>query len=869
MKHQIHAFVCLLMLTSPLALHAAEDEEDAFTKTILPILKERCFECHSGDDPKAKLDLSGLGLILKGGKNGAAIRAGAAESSLLWEKIAGNEMPKEGAPLTAEEKGIIRTWINDGAKGDAAIVESAGPTSETGGGSRDHWSFQPPRRPRLPDVMENTENGIDAFLLADLEKEGLTFSQEADRGTLIRRLSYNLIGLPPTPEEVNAFVTDPDDRAWERVVDRLLASPRYGERWGRHWLDVAGYADSAGILNEDRVLAHAYRYRDYVIQAFNDDKPYDVFLLEQIAGDELYDYWTADATLDELPEQVVEGVIATGYLRCAADPSRPDFKSIKTAKAEYFYPTLNDTLQIVASSTMGLTLQCAKCHSHLYDPIPQVDYYRMQAVFMGAYRPTDWVPQMDRKLTIETAARRKVVNAHNAEIDTKVKALQKVLTDLHAPLKGQLFEKRLAALLEIHREAVREAFATAADKRDSDQQLLVEKHKAQLQPTAKALETALTESFPDYKAEADRVNQAVAAANADRIPFEQIRALYDLPGPVETPFLRRGDPLTPGQAVEPGVLTALTTEQAFAWVPPPEDAVTSGRRLAFAEWLTQPNHPLTGRVMVNRVWLHHFGEGLVRTAEDFGHSGEPPANQQLLDWLTREFIDNGWSVKALHRLILTSRAYRQSSTLDESEPTHSRALKLDPDNRLLWRQRLQRLEAEPMRDAVLAVAGTLNLKMFGEPVPTKRLPTGEVMPSSAPPDSQRRSIYLRVRRSEPLTVLQAFDQPVMETNCIRRSRSTVSTQALTLSNSDFMIESANAFAKRVLQERPDEPIGRALELAFSRKMSELEESVLGEFVKAQEARHAENGLAEDEARWRAMADLCHQLLNANEFVYID
>ena len=859
MKHSL-----VLILIAPLAAHAA-DETDVFADTILPIFEARCFECHSGDEPKAMLDLGTPGSILKGGKNGAAIRVGAAESSLLWERIAGDEMPKDGPPLTAEEKGKIRAWINDGAKGGGAIVIDDGPESKTGGGSRNHWSFQPPVRPPLPETSEPAGNAIDAFVLARLEQNGLTFSSEASRATLIRRLSYDLLGLPPTPEDVAAFVADSSQGAYERLVEQLLASQHYGERWGRHWLDVAGYTDSAGILNEDKILPHAYRYRDYVIRAFNDDKPYDLFLQEQIAGDELYDYWTADATLDELPEQVVEGVIATGYLRCAADPSRPDFKGIKNANFQYFYPTLDDTLRIVTSSTMGLTLHCAKCHSHLYDPIPQADYYRMQAIFMTAYRPTpsEWIPQMDRKLTFETAARRKVVDAHNGEIDVAVKAFQKELGDFRAPLKDRLFEERLAKLPEADREPVRAAFATAADKRDEAQQMLVEKHKAQLQPDAKALEPALVEAFPEYKAESGRVNQAIAAANAKRIEYQKIRALYDQPGEVETPLLRRGDPLTPGPIVEPGVLTALTTPESFNWAPPAEPAKTSGRRLAFARWLTQPNHPLTGRVMVNRLWLHHFGEGLVRTAEDFGHSGEPPTHQQLLDWLTREFIDNGWGVKDLHRLILTSRAWRQASTLDET------AFTIDPDNRLLWRQRLRRLEAEPMRDAVLAVSGMLNPKMYGEPVAVKRLPSGEVTPSEPGAAAQRRSIYLRVRRSEPVSVLQAFDQPVMETNCLKRNQSTVSTQSLTLLNSDFMSQAAESFAARVLRESPETPLERAVELAFSRRMSALEESVLREFFGEQTERHANNEQSEDGARLLAMADLCHLLLGANEFVYVD
>ena len=598
-----------------LLLAGAADAETTpqFEEAILPILKARCHECHSGDAPKAKLDLSGVASILKGGKSGAAIRIRAAESSLLWEMIAGNEMPKKGAPLTAEEKGKIRSWINTGAEADATVagVNATEVASAKDAGSRDFWSFQPPRRAQLPKVSEPIENGIDAFVIARLNEDDLTLSPETDRQTLVRRLSYDLTGLPPTPETVAAFVSDSSPKAYDRLVEQLLASPAYGERWGRHWLDVAGYADSAGILNEDKVLPLAYRYRDYVIRAFNDDKPYDVFLQEQIAGDELYGYWKADATLDELPEQVVEGVIATGYLRCAADASRPNFKTIRNADALYYYPTLDDTLRIVASSTMGLTLHCAKCHDHMFDPIPQVDYYRMQAIFMGAYRPDNWIAQSERRLPIATASQRVEADAHNAKIDaTEVKPLQTERNELKARFREQRYQQLLAK----EPEDVRVAFATAADKRSDDQRRLFEKHKARLQPPDKELEVTLKKEFPEYKAETERLDQAIAAANAKRVQFEQIRALYDLPGEVSTHLLRRGDPLTPGAEVQPGVLDTLTTPKPLDWAAPPKDAKTSGRRLAFARWLTQPDHPLTGRVFVNRVWLHHFGEGLVANA---------------------------------------------------------------------------------------------------------------------------------------------------------------------------------------------------------------------------------------------------------------
>ncbi|MFN0055870.1 MAG: DUF1549 domain-containing protein, partial [Planctomycetales bacterium] len=352
-----------------------EPKQPRFETDVAPLLKSRCWKCHAGTEPKGGLRLTTRREILRGGISGPAMRVAAAESSLLWERITSQEMPADGPPLTAEEKGLLRTWINAGAPGDAADND-AEEIDRGGEGARSssHWAFQTPVRPPIPQVPDATglTNPIDAFVAARLQANGLVLSREANREVLIRRASYDLLGLPPAPEDVEEFLADPAEEAYERLLDRLLASPRYGERWGRHWLDLAGYADTAGVLSEDRPLTSAYRYRDYVIAAFNADKPYDRFLLEQLAGDELSDYWTAYETLDRLPDEVVEAVTATGFLRCAPDASRPDFSTIKHADAQYYYPTLNDTLQIVASTTMGLTLQCARCHSHKYDPIPQV-----------------------------------------------------------------------------------------------------------------------------------------------------------------------------------------------------------------------------------------------------------------------------------------------------------------------------------------------------------------------------------------------------------------------------------------------------------------------------------------------------------------
>jgi hypothetical protein len=832
-------------------------------KDILPILQAKCLACHGEEKPKARLDLRSRAGMLKGGEHGAALVPGAADKSELWRKITADKMPPGDKPKLSEtEKALVRAWIEAGANDTGAGVVTDSPEAGVTDADRNFWSFKKPVRPAVPVVVakERVRNPIDAFVIAVLEKKSLSLSPEADRLTLIRRATFDLTGLPPTPVEVGAFLHDSSPDAYEKLIDRLLASPRYGERWGRHWLDLAGYADSEGILDADYVRSAAWRYRDYVIRAFNSDKPYDRFLKEQIAGDELVDYWTAYETQKELSPEVIEGLVATGYLRCASDTSRPDFVTIKNAPG-YYYQTLDDTVRIVASSTLGLTIQCARCHSHKYDPIPQTDYYRLEAVFMGAYRPAQWVPQVERHLFEMSAAQDKENKENNARIDAAVAPLRKQIEELQKQFGERLFNERLAKLPEAIREDVKTALATEAAKRNEVQKYLAGKFQNELRPEPKTLAKLLTDTYPEFKTKHQEAEAVIRAEEAKRRTFPEIRALYDLPGEVKTPLLRRGDYTKPGPEVQPGTLAVVATTKPFVWTLPAKEAKTSGRRLAFAEWLTQPDHPLTSRVLVNRLWLHHFGEGIVSTPENFGRAGSAPSHPELLDWLATELVAQGWSQKAMHRLILTSSVYRQTSTFNPA--THANAKQADPDNRLLWRQRLRRLDAEAMRDTILSVSGNLNLQTYGPPVPMQHHGSGEVT-TPADASGNRRSIYLQVRRSQPLTLLQVFDQPVMETNCTRRGVSTVSSQALTLLNSDALIQQANAFAGRVLDENPNDAIGYALQIAFGRPATDTERAKLNAFLEAQAARYQG-----PDAKRKALTDLCHMLLSANEFAYID
>jgi hypothetical protein len=877
----LSGFLCLPPLLLPVASRSAEEKSPAntpiFEKDIMPILQAKCLRCHGAEQQKADLDLRTKTTLLKGGESGTAISPGSAERSTLWVKVAADKMPPGMNKLTEAEKELIRTWLETGARDNGtAVVAEANTDRQITDAERQFWAFQKPIRSAIPAVQhtERVRNPIDAFILAALEKTGLTLSPEADRLVLLRRAYLDLIGLPPSPRAIEEYQADTADDAYERLIDRLLASHHFGERWARHWLDVAGYADSEGILDADYVRTAAWRYRDYVIRALNQDKPYDRFLKEQLAGDELVDYWTAYRTQQELRPEVLEAIIATGYIRCASDTSRPDFVNIKNAPG-YYYQTLDDTVKIVASSLLGLTVQCAKCHSHKYDPIPQSDYYRIQAIFMSGYRPYQWVPQVERRRQEATEVQEKEANEHNAKIDAAIAPLRKQLTDFQQQYSERLFQERLAQLPEVIREDVRTALYAEAAKRTEVQKYLAEKFQKDLRPEPRVLDRTLEAKYPEYKSKRQPLEAAIRVEDAKRRTFAEIRAFYDLPGEAKTHLLRRGDYLNPGPEVQPGVLSVVAATQPFTWTPPPKDSPSSGRRRAFAEWLTQPDHPLTARVLVNRLWLHHFGEGLVATADNFGHAGAPPSHPQLLDWLATEFVARGWSLKALHRLILTSSTYRQTSMFDPV--AQATAKQVDPENRLLWRQRLRRLEAEVLRDAILSVSGTLNRQMFGPPVPMQRQPNGEV---TTPADASglRRSIYLQIRRSQPLTLLQVFDQPVMETNCTHRATSTVSSQALTLLNSDFLMRQAEAFAMRVLRENPSAPAAYALQLALARRATETERLLFANFLETQALRYVQARIGgpapttsalQGEARQRELADLCQMLLSSNEFAYVD
>ncbi len=867
MKHTPWLALLLLFL-APLA-SAAEPRpasEPTFEKQIRPILKAYCFECHGeGEKLKGGLDLRLRRSIVEGGNTGPGLKPGAPDDSLLYRKIESGAMPPTKKKLTRDELALIGRWISGGARTTAAEPAELAPGIHISAEERAFWAFQPIRRPAVPAIRDNprVRTPIDAFLLPTLEAKGLSFSPDADRRTLIRRATFDLTGLPPTPAEVAAFLADGSPDAYDKLLDRLLASPRYGERWGRHWLDVAGYADSDGYAPEDVVRPYAYKYRDYVIRAFNADKPFDQFIHEQLAGDEM-----VRPPYPNLRPEDVEKLTATGFLRMAPDGTA----SANVDQALARNQVIADTLKIVSSSLLGLTVGCAQCHNHRYDPIPQTDYYRLRAIFEPAYDWKNWRTPAQRLVSLGSAAdrtRAQQIEAEALRIDQERLKKQQEYID-------QTFARELAKLPEAVREPIRAARATLPARQTPAQKKLLKDHPS-VNVTAGSLYLYDRKAADDLKSYADRA----AAVRATK-PVEQfVHALTEIPGRVPvTHLFHRGDHDQPKQAVEPGGLVILDAALPLPLPAPDPAAASSGRRLAFARWLTDGKHPLTARVLVNRVWLHHFGRGIVGTPADFGALGERPTHPELLDWLASEFTANGWSLKRLHKQIMVSTAYRQASRRDVVRD------RLDPDNRLLSRMAVRRLEAEALRDAVLAVSGQLNEKQFGPPVPvrvdevgqvvigvdttdTAGRPTGKVVPLDG--EEFRRSIYVQVRRSRTLTLFETFDAAALDPNCEVRTASTVAPQALWLMNSRLILTQAEAFAERVRKEAGDDPraqVALAWRLAFAAEPAEKDITEALTFLADQTALfEGKPGTAKP--RTAALASFCQALLGANAFLYVD
>ncbi len=833
-----------------------------FEDDIVPIFETRCFKCHGGETRKAGLDLRRRFTLITGGDSGAAIVPGKPDESPLVDMIEKKEMPpKEEDPLEAGQIDLIKRWVAAGApvKGKAETpLDAADAENSISDQERQFWSFRPPQRPAVPVVksMPRVRTPIDAFLLAKLEERGLSFNADASKLTLLRRLCFDLVGLPPTPEQVQEFLADQSDDAYERLVDRLLDQPQYGERWGRHWLDVVGYAESDGYLDADRERPEAWRYRDYVIRAFNDDKAYDQFIREQIAGDELAEWRTAP----ELTAEITDRLIATGFLRTASDPTYPGYKE----KPE-IHKVMADTVQIIGSTFLGVTIQCARCHEHKLEPISQRDYYQLQAILAGALDPDRWQASGERAIPWATDAQLAQINAHNKAVTDRVATLNAEVIRLITEFRDKYLAEKLAAVPESVRAAVKAALLLAADKRNDEQKKLVAEHAPKLAVDEKSLLAGSTE----LKADVEKLRVAIAAETALSRPVTELRGLTDLDDkPAETHLLRRGDFNNKGKAVPPGVPAVLANVD-FRLEPVPQFK-SSGRRRAFAEWLVAPTNPMTARLHMNRMWAWHFGKGIVETLDDFGHTGKAPSHPELLDWLATEFRARGYSQKAMHRLIVLSTAYRQSASHDAGKAA------IDSEDIWLWAFRPRRHEGEVLRDSVLALAGKLNLQMFGPAVPVARQGDGSVV-TADDPAGNRRSVYVQVRRSQPVTLMETFDTPKMEINCSRRSEAIVATQALALLNSPFMEINAKVVAEQVMKAAAgrDERIAYAWKLLFTRDPAASERQSLAAFLDAAVAAQLQDKLATANTSERQAAENAAwphavlTLLNLNEFLFVD
>ncbi len=766
----------------------------------------------------AGLDLRTLAGVMAGGSNGPVVVPGNPDGSRLWMMVRDGKMPMGGSPLSDEDKQILRDWIEKG-QFPAANDTSAGARKEKIAGKARQWrSFQKPVKPAAPAVLKasRTHTTIDAFIEKKLEEKQWTLGPEADKRTLVRRAYFDLLGLPPTPEQVNEFLADSKPDAYARLVDRLLDSPHYGERWGRHWLDVVGYSDSIGN-STDEIRSLAWRYRDYVVSSWNRDKPYNQFLLEQFAGDQLVNYNPASKPK---PEDI-EKLIATGFLR--VEPDYGDQQAIY--QVDKYFDALQVTTETSLKSVIGIQLACAKCHDHKFDPILQEDYYKLAAVFEPALDPEKWIAATS--FSYGTWPSRHMLNVEPDQREAWIKAIKD---------EYQAVRRERGAVTAAVAKALKQS-GSGNDMDSTDAPSAAELEK--IDPALAKRALALKEHEETYK----------------KLDQQRIWGLWDVSkNPTPTHILIRGNYLSPGDPVEPGIPAVLDNPQKpFQFPEPKPEWHHTGRRLALAEWLTQPDHPLTTRVIVNRVWQYHFGEGIVRTPDDFGSQGAAPTHPELLDWLATSFVENGWSLKWLHRQIMLSAVYRQSSVEDPVK------VAADPSNKLLWRKAPMRLDAEDIRDAMLQVSGRLDLALYGEPVQVRKAADGQYVEDQPMDAPHRRSIYVLTRKSTPQSFLLAFDQPTMDAgNMAVRFRSALPVQSLAMMNNPLVIESAKAFAARLEKEAGaglDTRLRRAYELAYSRPPRPEELKIIHASFEAK---------AKDQSAWLI---LCQALLGANEFLY--
>ncbi|HEX4595788.1 MAG TPA: PSD1 and planctomycete cytochrome C domain-containing protein [Bryobacteraceae bacterium] len=865
----------------------------------------KCQQCHGEKLQMSNLSMANRASILKGGDHGPAIVPGNAASSVLYQRITGQvqpAMPMAPLPkLTAEEIAAVKAWIDAGAPmadeskpAPTAAAAKSDDSSRLVYGSyeerkitdadRAWWSFKKPLRSAVPHVAGArwSKSPIDGFVKAKLEEKGLSPARAADRNTLIRRAYLDLVGLLPTPAEVDAFVKDPSPNAYENLVDKLLDSPHYGERWARMWLDVARYSDSTGY-EYDYDYADAWRYRDYVIKVFNQDKPYNQFILEQLAG-------------DELDNPTFDSVTATGFVRLGPRVVDRDLEN-----PNYRFDYLDDMVRTTFQSFQALTINCARCHDHKFDPITRKDYYKSLAIFNGFVEYEHPLVSRDEWSKYQKAA---------DEVNGKVKALNQQIAAIEAPYKKKLFQATLAKFPA----DIQEAFKIPEEKRTPGQKLLV----AQVS-TVRAVDDDTFGGAPAKIKLSDQDEQA--RKNLE----DQIDVLKKQlpPRPPVAMGIRDGDyrftphsPFQPGTGggiiyedfgfkgkylpspgdkydpppmyfaatglgafademkapvIEPGFLTVLAKGNHPVADPPKNGTPTSGRRRALAEFIASEDNPLTARVMVNQIWYQHFGQGIVSTPNNFGKMGTEPTNPALLDWLATEFMRQGWSIKQIQRLIMNSETYKMGSAYYQADSAAK-----DPTDQFLWRFPVKRLEAEIIRDSVLSASDDLNLQAGGRaffpPVPKSVVSAVPIRGTwdltKEDPSTWRRSIYASVKRNLKYPMFEVFDQPNASLSCERREVTTVPTQALTLFNNETFLEQAQHLAQRVQREAGSDAAAQVrllYRIAYSREATDKEVTQALEFLK-------NRPIPAEQSASRALtplAEFAHVILNSNEFLYIN
>jgi len=940
---------CLMVMGLYEGSVQAQPQEDQvkFSQEIQPLLARRCFACHGPDQAEGGLRLNALESATKKLDSGhAAIVPGSPDQSELLKRIGSTDpsdrMPPEGKPLSEREQKLLENWISQGAQW------------------KQHWAFEPVAKPDIPKSTVPSTNPIDAFIDEKLLKRGLSRAAQADPVHLLRRLHYDLIGLPPTPKQVDDFLKRIEtgfEKAWESEIDQLLASEHYGERWARHWLDVVRYAET-NSFERDGAKPHVWRYRDYVIRAFNQDKPYNTFLMEQLAG-------------DELPQITRDSLIATGFYRLGIWDDEPADRELAV------YEGFDDILTTVGQGLLGLTINCSRCHDHKIDPIPTKDYYSTLAFFRNL-TSNGYGPQVERPL-IASQSDKEQMSALEQEIRQTGDRLQKRLTEVEGILREQFNEltksestsydlddleykfyrdtwNKLPNFDELKPETVAKVVPPLIDigastrpdffgfvftaslivpkdgeytfildsddgsRLSIDGKELIEydgihgvgkpkRASMQLKQGRYPLRLdyfqgqfgkglSLAWSGPGFRRkrltadavqQAKDLQQAIASSSVEgldaglveefkslrkqleenkrRKPWEEYGMCVSESGTnaPETFVLTRGSPQAKADKVDPAFPAILGGNAPV--IEPNPTANTTGRRLAFAQWITDPSNKLTSRVFVNRVWQHHFGRGIVRTPNNFGQLGDPPTHPELLDWLASEFIERDWSVKSLHKLILMSQSYRQSSVASQS------ALDKDANNDWFSRFDMRRLSAEELRDSILAVNGTLNLKMHGpsiypalsrEVLATQSVP-GKGWERSDPMEQSRRSVYIHIKRSLLVPMLSNFDFPDPDVSCEARFITTQPGQALGMLNSDFLHTQSEEFAKRLRSEIPsglDEQIQRAYQLALARTPTVQENARARGLIDQLQSKH---GLSPE----KSLAFFCLFIYNLNEFSYVD